>query len=106
MDSINKQQPEENEKHLSGQEAIEKIKDLGSGTCFFSTRRALGESGGVRPMSVQKVDDEGNLWFLSADDSHKNLEISEDPTVELYFQGSAHSDFLHLIGRATISRDK
>lgn len=57
-------------------------------------------------MSVQDVDDEGNLWFLSADDSHKNLEISADPLVKLYFQGSQHSDFLYLDGIATISRDK
>src|SRR6201999_411824 len=63
-------------------------------------------SPGTRPMSVQEVDDRGNLWFLSADDSHKNAELERDPSVRLYFQGSAHSDFLTLSGRATISRDK
>jgi general stress protein 26 len=57
-------------------------------------------------MSVQQVDDDGNLWFLSAADSHKNLELDADPTVDLYFKGSAHSDFLHLRGRAAVSRDK
>lgn len=57
-------------------------------------------------MSVQQVDDKGNLWFLSADDSHKNEELSANPTVTLYFQGSPHSDFLYLKGRATVSRDK
>lgn len=57
-------------------------------------------------MSVQEVDDEGNLWFLSASDSHKNQEIMVNPTVNLYFQGSAHSDFLHLRGRAVILYDK
>ena len=57
-------------------------------------------------MSVQKVDDAGHLWFLSAEDSHKNLELAEDPSVKLYFQGSAHSDFLLIHGRATVSRDK
>jgi general stress protein 26 len=57
-------------------------------------------------MSVQEVDDEGDLWFLSADDSHKNRERSSNPTVKLYFQGSAHSDFSSLTGAATVSRDK
>ena len=57
-------------------------------------------------MSVQKVDDEGNLWFLSASDSHKNLELAADPSVRLFFQGSAHSDFLELNGRGTVSTDK
>ena len=57
-------------------------------------------------MNVRQVDDEGNLWFLSADDSHKNEDLALDPSVKLYFQGSPHSDFLQLSGRATISRDK
>ena len=60
----------------------------------------------TRPMSVQKIDSEGNLWFLSANDSHKNAEIKKDPHVQLMFQGSAHSDFLNLFGRATITTDK
>lgn len=57
-------------------------------------------------MAVQEVDDAGNLWFLSADDSHKNAELVRNPSVRLYFQGSAHSDFLMLDGTAAVSRDK
>src|SRR5690349_14657223 len=104
MDSINKQQPEENRDNLAGKEAIEKLKALveKAKTCFFCTEPASGPSAGVRPMSVQQVDDAGNLWFLSAIDSHKNEEIAADSTVKLYFQGSAHSDFLYLEGKATV----
>jgi len=105
MDSINQQQTEENHADLTGNAAVEKIKDLAKGSCFFCTRASAGASEGTRPMSVQKVDDDGNLWFLSAIDSHKNLELAEDPTVDLYFQGSSHSDFLYLSGAATVSRD-
>ena len=57
-------------------------------------------------MAVQKVDDHGDLWFLSAIDSHKNHELEKDPRVELFFQGSSHSDFLHLIGTASVTRDR
>jgi len=57
-------------------------------------------------MSPQKIDDNGDLWFLSANDSHKNQEISTDPMVQLLFQGSAHSDFLNVYGIAEISEDK
>ena len=57
-------------------------------------------------MSVQEVDDEGNLWFLSAKDSHKNEELLHDSYMQLLFQGSAHSDFLDIYGKATISDDK
>jgi general stress protein 26 len=108
MDSINRNQPEDNHEDLTGDKAIQKIKELvdKAKSCFFCTAVAAGESNGARPMSVQQIDDDGNLWFLSADDSHKNLEISQDPTVTLFFQGSPHSDFLQLIGHATISRDR
>ncbi|KAA3438717.1 pyridoxamine 5'-phosphate oxidase family protein [Rufibacter hautae] len=108
MDSINRQQPEENHRDLQGAEAGKKIKELAgkNNTCFFCTRIRTGEPMAVRPMSVQKMDDQGNFWFLSADDSHKNHELEEDRHVHLLFQGSAHSDFLSLYGLATVFTDK
>lgn len=108
MDSINRQQPEENHKDLQGSEAGKKIKELAAknNTCFFCSDIATGKPVTVRPMAVQKVDEEGNFWFLSASDSHKNQEIQTDNHVQLLFQGSAHSDFLSIYGTATISTDK
>ena len=108
MDSINENQAEKNHENLSSEEAAEKIQELikQAPSCFFCTTSATGDSAGVRPMSVQKADDEGNLWFLSANDSHKNREIEADPSVKLYFQGSAHSDFMTLEGKGFISEDK
>ena len=107
MDSINKNQPEENHKDLNGTAAAEKIKELAEKkTCFFGTGITTGKQVTVRPMAVQKVDEQGNLWFLSASDSHKNQDISRDPKVQLLFQGSSYSDFLSVYGNATISTDK
>jgi general stress protein 26 len=108
MNSINKHQPEENHEDLKSTKALEKIKELvdKSKTCFFSTSLATGDSLGTRPMTVQQVDDDGNLWFLSANDSHTNNEIKTNPSVKLYFQGSAHSDFLYLTGHANITEDR
>lgn len=108
MDSINKQQEEKNREDLQGKNAGEKIKELAgkTNTCFFCTAIINGKPVAVRPMSVQKMDEQGNFWFLSANDSHKNAEIEMDNTVQLLFQGSAHSDFLSVYGHATISRDK
>lgn len=108
MDSINENQPEQNRADLHGVGAIKQAKELidKAQTCFFCTTGTVAGSSGARPMSVQEVDDAGQLWFLSADDSHKNLELERDPKVTLYFQGSAHSDFLVLHGNASISRDK
>jgi general stress protein 26 len=108
MDSINRNQPEDNYENLSGTKAVEQIKTIvdKAQSCFFCTMNPEADSSGARPMNVRKVDDQGNLWFLSAVDSHKNHEITDNAHVRLYFQGSPHSDFLVLDGRATISTDK
>lgn len=108
MDSINQQQPEENRKNLTGPAGIEKIKQLAgkAKSCFFCTNPNDGFPLAARPMAPQKIDDEGNIWFLSADDSHKNEQLQEDHEVQLFFQGSPYSDFLMLYGMATINKDK
>ena len=91
MDSINQQQPENNHKDLQGKEAVDKMKELvdKAETCFFCTRSRKETPMVVRPMSVQQLDGDGNFWFLSAKDSHKNQEIATDNTVQLLFQGSS-----------------
>jgi general stress protein 26 len=108
MDSINQQQEENNFENLQGVEAINKIRELTdkAPSCFFCTDIESGKPFATRPMSVQEVDDEGNLWFLSANDSHKNYEIKNNSFVQLLFQGSSYSDFLNVYGKAAISEDK
>ncbi len=108
MDSINQNQPEDNRKDLIGADAVERIREVvkKTDTCFLCTAVTTGGSGATRPMSVQQVDDAGTLWFLSATDSHKNAEIAEEPAVRLFFQGSEHSGFLTLTGRARITTDR
>lgn len=108
MDSINKQQPEHNREDLAGTEAGKKIKELAEAakSCFFCTNLHVQGPLKTRPMSHQKVDESGNLWFLSASDSHKNAEIAQNNKVQLFYQGNAHSDFLTIEGEAFISTDK
>ena len=92
---------------LTSTEAVEQIKAIvdKSSICFFCTEVPKGAAIGTRPMGVQKVDDEGNLWFLSPKESEKNKEIAADPSVKLHFVGS-NADFLYLEGDASISYDK
>ncbi|GAB3708184.1 hypothetical protein GCM10027592_43040 [Spirosoma flavus] len=108
MDSINQQQPEQNHEDLRGTEAGKKIKELAEDarTCYFCTKITTGQPIKTRPMSIQKVDESGSLWFLSANDSHKNADIAADNRVHLLFQGSQNSDFLSVYGEATISTDR
>jgi general stress protein 26 len=106
VDSINANQPEHNRADLSGQDALQKLKEMAEDeTCFFCTASSGGGSQGVRPMSALQVDDQGNLWFLSASESRKNAEIKANAAVKLLFQGG-RAEFLTLDGVAAISRDK
>lgn len=108
MDSINRNQPEDNHEDLSGEKAIKKLSELvkEAETCFFCTSGSDGDIIDSRPMSVLQVDEQGNLWFMSASDSHKNAELAHNARVRLFFQGSPHSEFLQLEGTATVSRDR
>lgn len=108
MDSINQQQPEDNYEDLQGENAKKKIKELtdSAKTCFFCTSMGANHPFATRPMSVQQVDEWGNFWFLSANDSHKNQELQTDSHVQLLFQGSSYSDFLNIYGTATVSTNK
>ncbi len=95
-------------KNVNNNEAIEKIKVLAekAQTCLFCTKIETGKPFSTRPMSAQKVDDAGNIWFLSDKDSTKNMEVKDDDNVQLLFSGSSHSDFLSLYGKASINYDK
>lgn len=108
MDSINKNQSEDNHKNLFGSEAVKKIQELAEkgSTCFFCTDIQSGGPFATRPMSVQEVDDDGNFWFMSAVDSDKNVEIAGNASVQMLFQGSKYSDFLNVYGKAEITTDK
>ena len=108
MNSINQQQPEDNFKDLNGPEAIEKLRKLAEGakTCFFCSNIKTGIPISARPMTVQKVDEAGNILFLSASDSETDKDISADPFVQLFFQGSKYSDYLNVYGIASLSADK
>ena len=108
MDSINRNQPEDNREDLRGKDAVGRIREMvdKAETCFFCTAVSHGSSGATRPMAVQDVDNNGTLWFLSASDSFKNSELKTNPAVRLFFQVSEHAGFLTLTGTARISRDR
>lgn len=94
-------------KNLTHQEAIDKFKELikHEPTCLFTTLLTQVPLL-TRPMSVQKVCDQGNFWFLSSSESDKNAEIAIDDRVQLFFLNVSDYEFLSVYGKATISRDK
>jgi general stress protein 26 len=109
MNTISRNQDDPSLKNLFGKEAVAKMRSLidsSGSTCFFRTEITIHANHTARPMSVQKTDEEGNLWFLSALDSTKNIELTTSPDASLFFQGTGHADFMELQGHVIITKDK
>lgn len=92
-------------KHLSNQEAIEKIRELAEGKmCLFCTR----ENGRLesRPMSAAQVDETGDIWFFSPKSSDKNRQIQADPEAYLMFMEPEKQHYLSLTTQVESVQDQ
>lgn len=58
------------------------------------------------PMTTKKVDESGNLWFLSQKDSEHNQRIIADHRLELLYSDPSKMEFLRISGTAKIHTDK
>jgi len=94
-------------KNLDHQDAIDKFKELvkHNSICLFTTNLSRMPLK-TRPMSTQKVCDQGNFWFLSDRDSDKNHAINLEPEVQLFFSNTGDSEYLTVFGQASILEDK
>ncbi len=92
---------------LAGSNASGKLKELAEGcrTCLFISD-PTGFPADITPMSVQKIDDDGTLWFISSTESVRNGNIAGDPRVEITFQNESKAEYLTLHGQARIHRDR
>lgn len=92
--------------NVSGEAAIKKIKELAeeAKTCMLSTKLSQVPFS-TRPMAIQDVDEHGCIWFFSASDSDKNVEISEDERAQLIFMNNSSYEYLSLFGDAAILTD-
>ena len=92
-------------KNLTGTQAIKRMAELAEDikNCMLCTY----EDGTLysRPMSTQKADEEGNIWFISDKDSRKNQQLANDNRVELIY-AHGHDKFLAVHGTATIIYDR
>lgn len=94
-------------KNLSNTEAINKIREIATDAdiCLFATNLTnLPLS--ARPMSTQKVDDAGNIWFLSSKSSSQNEDINQDSRVQLFYSDKKSAEYLSVYGEATILFDR
>lgn len=81
----------------------EEIKDIR--TAMLTTLREDGNFHS-RPMSVNKVDDDGTIWFFSYETSNKVWEIGQNNHVSLGFSDTGSETYVALSGTAEVVKDK
>ena len=95
------------QENLYSQKAIEKIKDIATDVdfCMLATNLSVQPISAV-PMSTKKVDDMGNIWFLSNKNSDHNSDIVKDENTQLLYSGGSDMKFLSVYGYAEIIYDR
>jgi general stress protein 26 len=58
------------------------------------------------PMGTKKVDEKGNIWFLSLSNSEHNKNIQINKDVHLLYSNPKNMEFLNLYGKAEITKDR
>jgi general stress protein 26 len=58
----------------------------------------------LRSLNAQDVDEEGNIWFITSKDTGVT-EAMSDAEVQVFYSNATRSEFLSLIGKATLSHD-
>lgn len=73
--------------------------------CMLTTTSADGALVS-RPMALQDVEFDGDLWFFAMDDSAKAAEITAHPRVNVAFSDDKHQAWTSISGTATLVPDR
>ena len=93
--------------NLYNDDAKKKIKEMAEDIDFAMMATNLKKAPlHMIPMSTKKVDDHGNIWFLSNKNSTHNKNIKEDAHLHLIYSDKSDMQFLNVYGIATISTDR
>jgi general stress protein 26 len=92
---------------VTGPEAIGRLKELVE-DIDFTMLTTLDAAGSLvsRPMSTRQMDDAGDIWFFTADDSKKVDEVEADQDVGLAYADANGMRFASVAGRARVVHDR
>ena len=88
------------------QESIKKLKDLLESIDFAMLTTIAGGKFRSRPMSTQKFEFDGDLWFFTSDQTHKVEEIEADNRVLVAYSKPEDNTYVSVFGRAEITKDR
>lgn len=94
-------------KNLFNKEAQNKIKELAESIDFTMLATDLFSLPiHAIPMSTKRVDDLGQIWFISNKNSEHNANIQKSNDVHLFYSKAMSMEFMNLYGKAEIVIDK
>jgi general stress protein 26 len=92
------------EQNQNVEKLIEMVKD--ARICMLITNEKNSENVSGRPMSISKIDADGNIWFFSKASSYKVDEIEESKKVSIAITNESSNNYLMIHGTATLVNDK
>ncbi len=88
------------------QESIVKLKELIEDIDFAMLTTINGGQLRSRPMSTQKFELDGDIWFFTSDQTHKVDEIEKDNRVNVAYSEPKDNVYISVSGRAQLVKDK
>jgi general stress protein 26 len=88
------------------QESIVKLKELIEDIDFAMLTTINGGQLRSRPMSTQKFELDGDIWFFTSDQTHKVDEIEKDNRVNVAYSEPKDNVYISVSGRARLVKDK
>ncbi len=94
-------------KNLANEEAIEKLQKMAEDVkiCMFCTYDSTHRLQ-TAPMSVNKVDDDANFWFISDKNSKRNEDLAANDITDLIFGDPSNENYISVHGRSEVLFDK
>lgn len=93
--------------NLASQDAVKKLQAMAKEVrvCMFCTYD-IDNRLQTAPMSANKVDEEGNIWFISDKNSKRNEDLASNATTDLIFGDPAHENYIAVHGSGEVLYDK
>lgn len=93
--------------NLNSRDALKKMTELVDDIKFAMLLTALDTQPiSAIPMTTKKVDDAGNIWFLSGLNSEHNTNIVRSSNVQLLYSDPSDKEFISIYGEASVVTDK
>lgn len=92
---------------ITTDEAVARVKELVE-KIDFTMFTSVDDDGTLksRPMSTRQVDDSGDIWFFTSDDTEKTREVQHDQRVNLAYADPGAMRYVSVSGKAVVIHDR